>query len=96
MDGRLRAVGRGIRTIGRVVRVPRGTFLAAYNGNQREANSVVLDAPLPNAIRALLTERGTWETTASERLAILERNYTRDSDSAIARGPRQPTNLRSA
>jgi hypothetical protein len=51
---------------------PRGAFMEAYGGNQRDANELALEAsPLPGPLRQLAERRGGWEGTATELLKEL-------------------------
>ena len=50
-----------------------GAFLAAYAGNQENANDVTLEASaVAQAVRDLMAERATWIGTATELLGELE------------------------
>ena len=51
---------------------PAGSFLRAYRSNRERAISDLVEAdPVANAIRALMTSRGSWTGTATELLAAL-------------------------
>ena len=51
---------------------PKGTFMAAYGGNQESANELALDASVvAKPLLELLDEQGSWSGSASELLAVM-------------------------
>jgi hypothetical protein len=50
-----------------------GEFMAAYRGNQKDANDLTLDAsPVAQAVREFMDKRTEWIGTATELLTVLE------------------------
>ncbi|MDX2244566.1 MAG: bifunctional DNA primase/polymerase [Leptolyngbyaceae cyanobacterium bins.302] len=53
---------------------PKGSFLAAYQGNQQESHQIAIEAsPVAMAIQKFMVARQSWEGTASELLEELEK-----------------------
>lgn len=67
-----------------------GAFLAAYQGNRGEANTMAIEAsPIALPILAMLEEKGSWSGNAGELLALLEAEFT---DERTRRGKDWPAN----
>src|SRR5688500_16291326 len=74
---------------------PKGSFLAAYNGNREAANELAMEASaIGPAVLGLVERVGTWEGTAKELLAELssERHSDMDTRRRYDR-PRTPNKL---
>ena len=64
-DGRLRALGRGLRNRA----WPAGTFARAYEANRRAAIEDAIDAdPVAACVREIMAERSSWTGSAADLL----------------------------
>jgi len=74
------------------LRWPRGTFLAAYQGNRASANDLALESsPVARPLLDILDEHGEWSGTASELLQAIESKVTEQ----VKRQQSWPKNARS-